>query len=61
MYEIIRRLWRDPIYLGTFLIVGVSLATAFGLDWSGEQVAVTSSGISLLTGAAVKLSKPGSA
>lgn len=54
MSEILKRLWREPVYLGTVLIVVVGIAAGFGLGWTGEQVSLVTSGIAVITGATVR-------
>lgn len=54
MKVIITRLINEPVYLGTVLIAAVGLVTAFGLGWTGEQVAMAEIAIAAVTGATVR-------
>lgn len=54
MATIIKRLWTEPVYLGTVLIAAVGIGTSFGLGWSGEQVGIVTSAIAVITGATVR-------
>ena len=48
---ILKKLWTDPMLLGSVAMTLIPLAISFGFDWSGDQVALIASFIGILTGA----------
>jgi hypothetical protein len=54
MKVILKRLWTDPVYLGTALVAAVGFGAALGLNADGVAVAAATTLISVLTGVEVK-------